>query len=239
MRAQRRSPRLPTLVSMAERFLEEGTYLAFYLALLGGGFGLPIPEDLVLLTAGAFSRAGTTVWWIAAIVCYAGVISGDTALFTIAHKLGPKALDSRRFQKLLPPKRRERLESFFRRYGPLTVVFARHVPGLRAPLFALAGINRMPYKRFLLWDALALCISGPIVFGLGWHFAGNLDRIMERISDANRIILVIVSVVAIVWILRSVIRLRRRHPEVRGRAPVPPPGGSGAPRGATGAKRSP
>lgn len=192
-----------------QEFLESGSYLAFLLALVGGGLGVPIPEDLVLLTAGALSKRGITRWWIAAPICYVGVLLGDSALYLAARKLGNAALETRRFRKLLPPHRRARLERLFERRGALVIFVGRHIPGVRAPTFALAGIHRYPYGKFLLWDALALCISGPLVFLLGYLFAGQLSQVKAKLSEVKHILFVAAVVIFAIWASISFWRSRR------------------------------
>lgn len=182
-----------------QQFIESGSYLAFFLALVGGGVGVPIPEDLVLLTAGALSREGITQWWIAGPVCYVGVLAGDSALYFIARKLGNTALEHRRFRRLLPPERREKLEKLFQTKGHWVIFVARHIPGVRAPTFALAGIDRYPFRKFLLWDALALCISGPVVFFLGYLFAGELDEVKKILGEVKHVLLVLVIAIFAIW----------------------------------------
>lgn len=180
-------------------FIESGSYLALFLALLGGGVGAPIPEDLVLLTAGALSHQGVTRWWLAGAVCFVGVIGGDTLLYFVARKLGNAALEHRRFRKLLPPERRRKLEHLFDTKGPWVIAVARFIPGVRAPTFALAGIDRYPFKKFLFWDALALCVSGPLTFGLGYLFAGQLEEISGKLDAVKNVLLILLVVAFAIW----------------------------------------
>jgi membrane protein DedA with SNARE-associated domain len=196
---------------MLQRLLTEFTYVAFFLALAAGGIGVPIPEDLVLLTAGALSHQGMVIWWLAAAVCYVGVLAGDTLLFLTARKLGTKALETRRFRKLLPPHRREKIERLYAKRGGLVVLAGRHMPGLRMPIFALAGIHGMRYVRFILWDALALCISLPIVFFLGYLFFDQLDKVKRRISGFEHILLLAAVVALVIWIIVSYFRNPESH----------------------------
>jgi membrane protein DedA with SNARE-associated domain len=131
----------------------------------------------------------------------------NTILFSIARRLGPSALSRPMFQRLVPPHRRERIERAFRLHGGKLVFFARHVVGLRSATFALAGINRMPLRRFLFWDALAACISLPVVIGLGYVFALHLDRVRRGIATAEHWIGFVALSAAIVYMA---VRAHRR-----------------------------
>ena len=79
----------------------------------------------------------------------------------------------------MTPERREQVEEKFARYGNVIVFMGRHMAGLRAPIFAMAGMHRMPITKFWLWDGLGLCVSAPVVIGIGWWFADNMDEALN------------------------------------------------------------
>ena len=61
----------------------------------------------------------------------------------------------------------------------------RHMAGLRAPMFAMAGMHNMPISKFWLWDGLGLCVSAPVVIGIGWWLADKLDEAQEVLHDSS------------------------------------------------------
>ena len=131
--------------------LSQASLGVIVLALVLVGVGLPIPEEILLLGAGALSRNGPIPgpWVIGS--CSVGIMAGDVLLFISARRLGTAAFEKPLFRRLLPESRRAKLERMFAGHGSVLVFVARHLAGLRAPVFALAGINGMPLKRFLLW----------------------------------------------------------------------------------------
>jgi membrane protein DedA with SNARE-associated domain len=179
--------------------------------LLIGSIGAPLPEDPALLATGALLFHGVVAPEVAIPIVFASVLAGDTILFSIARRLGPSALSRPMFRRLIPPHRRERIERAFRRHGGKLVFFARHVAGLRSATFALAGINRMPLRRFLFWDALAACISLPVVVGLGYVFALHLDRVRRGIATAEHWAAFVALGAAIVYLVVSALRRSARH----------------------------
>lgn len=203
---------LQDFAALFQRLLQEGSYLVVFLLLVAAGLGGPVAEEIVVLTAGALSHENLLVWWIALAVCWVGVVGGDLILFLAARKLGGAALKHRRFQKLLPPERRRKLEDFYERRGGLAIVVARQIPGVRAPVFALAGIERMDLKRFLFWDAIAACFNTPAVFFLGWLFSDRLQRLHERVSNVEHWIVLLLVVLFAVWALVSYWRSTQGHP---------------------------
>jgi membrane protein DedA with SNARE-associated domain len=190
--------------------LSHGSIALVVLALIVAGLGLPVPEDIMLLAAGVLVHRGEVSYPGALIACAFGVFVGDTMIFLIARRLGPSALERRPLNLLVTPARRERIEHMFEKYGNVIVFMARHMAGLRAPTFAMAGMHNMSLIKFWLWDGLGLCVSAPVVIGIGYWLADNLDRARELLHNFEYVVigaLVTGLVVFLVWR-----RLRRNRP---------------------------
>ncbi|MBL8955790.1 MAG: DedA family protein [Myxococcaceae bacterium] len=154
------------LVEWLSRF----SYPAVYALLAATGTGLPIPEDVVLLTAGTLCSTGHGLLYLMIPVAAAGVLTGDTLLFRIGAKLGPKVIEHPKLKAVLTPARVASVRGRFDRYGVWTVFVARFVPGIRAPTFLLAGSMGVPQKKFWLADGLAVCFFAPLMLWLGLRF---------------------------------------------------------------------
>src|SRR5690349_9554450 len=137
--------------------LLDGSIGLVFAWLLVGGLGLPLPEDAALLAAGVLIERGAVDPIFAVAVVLVGVLAGDGILFFAARRLGPAAYERKLFQRVLPPARRAKIERAYERYGGRLVFVARHVAGLRAAVFAMAGMNGMKPRRFFFWDTLAAC----------------------------------------------------------------------------------
>lgn len=182
--------------------LSHGSIALIVLALIVAGLGVPVPEDIMLLAAGVLVHRGEVSYTGALIACAFGVMVGDTTIFLIARRLGPSALERRPLRWLITPKRRERIEEMFTRYGNVIVFMARHMAGLRAPTFAMAGLHGMPLSKFWLWDGLGLCVSAPLVIGIGYWLADNLSDarlLLERFEFVVLGVLTLAVIVALVW----------------------------------------
>lgn len=182
--------------AILELLLEHGSYLLMLVTLLLAGVGVPIPEDIVLISGGVLLQRGITGYWATAFTLTAGVIIGDLTIFLTGRKLGPAAFRHRWFARLLPPSRRDRLERLFARYGGGMVFIARHIVGLRAPMFALAGLHGMRISTFLFFDLLAFAISGPLFVWLGYFFSERLEVLLKGVADAKMIVAAIAAGVA-------------------------------------------
>lgn len=174
--------------------LMHGSMALVFAWLLIGGLGLPLPEDAALLAAGVLIERGAANAAFAIGVVLFGVLLGDSILFFAARRLGPRAYERKLIQRVLPPERRAKIESAYERYGGRLVFFARHVAGLRAAVFAMAGIHGMRPRRFLAWDTAAACISIPLVVGLGYFGSKHVDRMRAGIAAAHHYVLLIVAI---------------------------------------------
>lgn len=156
--------------------LSHGSIGLVVLALVVAGLGLPVPEDIMLLAAGVLVHRGEVSFVGALAACAVGVLVGDTTIFLIARRLGPAAITRRPLRWLITPSRRIRIEEMFKKRGNVIVFMGRHMAGLRAPIFAMAGINGVPLRSFWLYDGLGLCVSAPVVIGIGYKLAEELPK---------------------------------------------------------------
>ncbi|MBI3826061.1 MAG: DedA family protein [Candidatus Rokubacteria bacterium] len=171
---------------MLETFIEEFAYLGIFLTLLGGSLGLPIPEELPIVTSGVLAHQLVVRWWIALPVCLVGVLSGDVVLYWVGHHWGERILEWPLVRRVLPRRRAEWLKARYRRYGVRIVFAARHVMGLRAAAFLTAGIARFSFWRFFLVDAGAAIVGVSLQFTLAYLFTDQIERILIDVHRAER-----------------------------------------------------
>lgn len=196
---------------MVQRLLEHFTYAALFALLVGAGVGLPFPEEVTQLTAGFLARTGRIAFWPGLAVTYCGILAGDYLLFLLGRRHGARVLESPPIARLLTPSRRRFIEEHFSRHAFLTVMAGRHASGLRLPTFALAGMSGVPTRTFLLADALSALLSVPLVVGLGWFFAHNLEKARRDLRELEvAAVGVILASVAVTWLWR---RHRRKPPD--------------------------
>ena len=202
-----------TLAELLQRF----TYPAILLLLSAAGLGVPISEDLVLLIAGALASQGVTRYVPTLLVGYFGVIFGDALIYHWGKKLGPAAYEHRLVRKVISRERAGKLRSHFARHGFWTVVVGRHMPGLRAPVFFLAGASGVRFATFLIADMLSAAVTVPAVVTLGYLFGEHLDDIRRTLHEVNWMIAGAALLgVGVWWFLRK----RRQRREAAGREPT-------------------
>ena len=183
-------------------FFSDYGYFAVLFVLIICGFGVPIPEDITLVSGGVISGLGYTNVHIMLVVSLFGVLLGDSTMYWLGRIYGTKILRFRPIRRFLTLDRLRMVRSKFEQYGNRVLFVARFLPGLRAPIYMVAGITRrVSFIRFLLLDFFAAIISVPIWVYLGDFGASNLDWLHEQIKKGQSIIYILITLLAIylVW----------------------------------------
>ena len=156
-------------------FTEYG-YIAVFTMLLVCGFGVPVPEDVTLVTGGVIAGLGYADVNIMFAVGMAGVMIGDGLVFTIGRFQGMRVMQLKPVQRVLTPERFHAAQEAFHKYGRWVMFVARFLPGLRTPVFFTAGMSRrVSYPTWFLMDGVAALISVPIWVYLGYFGARNFE----------------------------------------------------------------
>ena len=200
-------------------------YACVFLLLLLCGFGLPMPEDVILVTGGVLAWVSSDLdvatfsgmlhdpqLLTMAAVGLAGILAGDSVIFVAGRKFGHRVAEFGPLRRVITPEKLEFVEKKVRTRGNLMVVFARFLPGLRAPTYFTVGHARMPYWKFLLYDGAAALISAPVWVCVGFYFGSDIQEAARVARQFGHYILLGVVVVLLALTLRWLQR-RRVSPE--------------------------
>lgn len=213
-------------------------YGGVLLTLVLAGFGLPVPEEIPIVTAGAMvghdaqevayhqdwagalgggpiaaldpSPTGVTRWWIMLPVCILGVILSDCVIFFGGRFWGTRLLRSGWVQRnILPPDKQAKIEANFAKNGILILLGARLTPGIRTPVFMMAGILRMPIGRFLLADGLYAIPGVNLLFWLAYLFTDQFVEAINAVEKHRPIAIAVILGLVGIFILYKVLYRRR------------------------------
>src|SRR5579872_5711615 len=179
-------------------------YLAVLVFVGIESIGIPFPGETMLLVAAIY--AGTTHHLSILLIILAaatGAILGDNIGFLVGREGGYRLL--RRYGRYIRlNERRVKLGFYlFRKHGGKVVFFGRFVAILRTLAAFLAGTNRMPWPRFLLFNALGGIVWATF-YGLGGYFLGN--NIHRFTGPVGIITIVLATLIIIAFLL-----FLRRH----------------------------
>jgi membrane protein DedA with SNARE-associated domain len=204
---------------MVERAIEYFSYGGLLVILLLASLGLPVPEEVPIITAGILSHQEIMRWWLALPTCIAGALAGDLILFAAGRRWGERVLEHRLLGRLLTRARLDQIEASYRQRGVLIVFLSRHVMGLRAAAFIGAGVVGVPLRKFLAADGAAIAIGIPLNFGIAFFFASHLKAVFEEIHRVERWIALVALAAAACWMW---IAFRRRAERELARAAAQP-----------------
>ncbi|RNE62200.1 VTT domain-containing protein [Cryobacterium tepidiphilum] len=160
-----------------------------------------LPGDSLLFTAGLLSiPLGLPLYVLVPAAALAAIV-GDQVGYSIGKTFGQRLFkpDARLFKSAY----RDRADQFFLRYGARSLVLARFVPIVRTFIPPIVGTSSLPYRRFLLWNAIG---------GIGWALALSLAGFwLGKIPFiANNVDLIAVVIVAASVVPVGIDLLRRR-----------------------------
>ena len=165
-------------------FAETGLLIGFFL-----------PGDTLLLVSGLLSHGEhnifhLNVWIVGAAIGVAAFIGGEVG-YLIGRKAGP-AIFERRESGLFSRANVERTNAFFDRFGPITVVLARFVPVVRTFAPIAAGVAKMSWHRYSVYNLI-----GAVVWGIGMTMLGYLVGFIPPVAHliTEYIDLVLIAVV--------------------------------------------
>jgi membrane-associated protein len=184
--------------------------------------GFILPGDTLLIATGVLAVSvsgpnvfGVDIWWICLSIAGAAFAGGEVG-YLIGHHFGPRIFE-RKDSGLFSRKNVERTNAFFVRFGGLAVIFARWVPVVRTFAPIAAGVGKMPWRKYTLYNLIGALIWGAGLTYLGF-LVGHIPPVAEFVK--NYIDLVLLGVILIVLIpsvyhyvqtLRAARRERHQH----------------------------
>jgi len=172
--------------------------------------GFVIPGETAAVLGGVVaSRGEVQLGTMMALVVVAAII-GDSVGYEVGKHLGTRLVKTKVLARY--SRKVENAQEFLRRKGGSAVFLGRFTAFLRAVMPALAGTSRMPYGRFLAYNA-----AGGIVWGIGFVLLGFLagnsyEAVAQAVGRDLAVVIAAVAVVALIaWHLRSRRRQQRRR----------------------------
>lgn len=150
-------------------------YGAICLFMVLSAFGMPIPEEIVLIGAGfvghmalhpadyppPYPGAPSVNVHVLAIVSFIAVVAADFLIYQLGKRFGPRLFKMRWFARLISQASLDRIQRWMKKYGAWAVFIFRFTPGVRFPGHLMCGAMGLSPWRFLAVDFIAAGISVP------------------------------------------------------------------------------
>jgi membrane protein DedA with SNARE-associated domain len=211
---------LPGFLASLAPVLDNFGYLAVGGLITLEDFGVPVPGETILIAASVYAGAGRLNIVAVGLVAFVAAVAGDNIGYAIG-RFGGRALILR-FGKyvLLTSERMDKAEGFFRRNGGKVVVVARFIEGLRQANGLVAGAVRMPWRSFLLFNALGAALWVGVWASIGYLAGDHIRAIYDTVTRYSLYLLIALGVLVLALAARAILRRRRAA------AAADPPAGS-------------
>ncbi len=191
----------------------ELVYAAVVGMMLASAFGLPLPEEVTLISLGVLAFMGTRPDLFpppepgltpinmhhAAIVAFTAVVLSDCLIYCLGRIWGRKLLYHEKMRKLVSVEALQKVEERTRRYGMIAVFAFRFTPGVRFPGHLACGAMKFEFWKFLLVDFFAAAISVPTQIYLVAIYG---EPIINFLREVKIVIFVLIGIAAVVFLIR-------------------------------------
>lgn len=183
--------------------------LGYFLPALIGleSMGVPSPGETALVLAAVMASQGKLQIWLVILIGVASAIIGDNIGYGLGRWLGRDVLTARGPFQTHRIRAIDAGDRFFKRHGPKAVFLARWIALIRFAAAWLAGINKMRFREFFMWNALG-GITWGVTYGLVGYFLGTAAA--NLITTFGVYAAIAIVVVIILGYVAVKVRRRRR-----------------------------
>ncbi|MFM6930390.1 MAG: DedA family protein [Bdellovibrio sp.] len=206
----------PIFQWMSQFAYQPGTvYIALVGMMLLSAIGLPLPEEMTLISVGVLAFMGANPQHFpppfvgapvvnvhtAAAIAFLAVFCSDILIYTIGRVFGRKLLYHPRVHKMFPPHLMKRVEEWTHKYGTYACGIFRFTPGIRFPGHLACGMLHFPAWKFLLIDGLAALISVPTQIYLLAHYG---EPILNKLRQFKLVVFAVIAVLLIYFLFKKI-----------------------------------
>ena len=193
---------IPSILDLLRNAVVQYGYWAVGAALLLENAGVPVPGETILLLASflAYSEHALRLPWIVFVATIAATL-GDNLGFAVGYYGGRPLLSRYQAFFRIQDRTLQRGEGLFARYGAITIFFARFVFGMRIIAGPMAGVLRMPWRKFMIFNFLGAALWVTVISGAGYLFGQHWERLQREVKriDISIAILFLLAAALLWW----------------------------------------
>jgi membrane-associated protein len=154
-----------------------------------------LPGDSLLFVAGTIAAQGSLNIGLLILILFISAVVGDGVNYSIGKFLGPKVFENQRF-KLINKKHLQKAQDFYDQKGAIFIVLARFIPIVRTFAPFVAGVSKMKYKTFIMYNIIGAALWVTLMTLAGFFF-GNIPVVKENFSLVT-IAIIVISLIPVV-----------------------------------------
>jgi membrane protein DedA with SNARE-associated domain/rhodanese-related sulfurtransferase len=199
---------------MTEFLIEHGVAV-LVVVVFAEQVGLPLPAIPVLLAAGALAGAGKLSLVLAVIGAVLACFGGDLVWYALGQQRGRQALGLLCRVSLEPDSCVRRTESFFERHGAWSLVLAKFIPGLSTLAPALAGLFRLGWRRFVLFNGIGALLWAGTFLLAGYLLGHELERLAADAAWLGELLVIVLGGGGLLYVIYKFVHRQRLLRELR------------------------
>lgn len=186
------------------------------LFMTASSFGLPIPEEMTLVSAGIVAYmaknpaqfppptpdAEGVNLVVLSIVCFVAVLGSDVLIYFLGKIFGRRIIKTKFFNNRIGQERFNKINNIFQKYSYWACGLFRFAPGVRFPGHLSCGLMGIPIWQFLLVDGLAALVSVPTQVLLVANYG---DVILGKIKQFKMALGVVILILILAWLIKKTI----------------------------------
>ncbi len=189
---------IDSIVRILIEFIDKIGYLGIFLGMFLESTIIPIPSEIIMIPAGIAASNGKVNFWLVNIFGISGNVAGAIFSYYIAKSIGRTIIFKFGKYFFIKPATIIKTEDFFNKYGSISVLIGRLLPGFRHFISIPAGISKMNFKNFLLYTTIGSSIWTTILTVFGF-FIGNNQSLLKK--HYHTILIATITISALVAIL--------------------------------------
>lgn len=191
---------------MTELLRQHGLFLVFTNVLLTQA-GTPVPSTPMLIVAGALIAQGQLGWAQVLAAATVATLLGNVPWYLAGRRYGHRILRTVCRISMEPDSCVQRTEDVFARWGTISLIVGKNIPGFATIAPPLAGAMRVDFLRFAVYTAISALLWAVLPLLVGWTFEAEVGWLLSRLEDLGvGALIVAAAVVAVYVISRSIER---------------------------------
>lgn len=210
---------LPGIFGTVAPYLDSYGYAAVFLFVLLENFGIPLPGEATLVTGAVFTVSGRLNLPVLVLVAFTAAVTGDNLGYALG-RFGGRPLVVRLGRRVgITDAHLDRVEGFFTKHGTKVVVAARFLPLLRHLNGIAAGVSGMPWRRFLLANAVGAGIWVAVWSTVGVQAGAHIDGVNTALTASPPYLAAALAVIVLGLLIRRRVRRLRSPVELPASGP--------------------
>lgn len=188
-----------SLLAFAESLTQNSPFLAYIFFFFNSVLQIlfpPYPGDSVVILQGYLSSKGVLNPALHFLTTYLGTFLSSVFLYMLSHRYGHKLMENKFIKKYFNTQKVLKLDNWFKKYGVAAIIINKFIPGIASLTLIAAGIFELPVIPAIIAISISSFLHMLALFMTG-RFTGNNMSFLKKFLYKNRVILIIIAIIAL------------------------------------------